>query len=68
MAAMTSPYEMVSAGAPGVFSGVLSSENGLYSIAVTNDGITLNGPVQTLRITGSEICTQVPLSRCGGGL
>lgn len=57
------------AGPPGIFSGVFSSENGLYSIAVTNDGITLNGPVQTLRITGTEIALEgidLEISMTGG--
>jgi len=43
------------AGPAGVFSGVLSSPNGLYSIAVADDGITLTGPVQSIQLTGAEI-------------
>jgi uncharacterized Zn-binding protein involved in type VI secretion len=31
-------------GEPGTFSGVFTSDNGLYSISVTNDGIVLSGP------------------------
>jgi hypothetical protein len=43
------------AGPAGVFSGVLSSPNGLYSIAVADDGITLTGPVQSIQLVGAEI-------------
>lgn len=57
------------AGPPGAFGGVLSSQNGLYSIAVTNDGITLQGPVQSILLTGTGVVVtgvDLELSMAGG--
>jgi hypothetical protein len=57
------------AGPPGVFGGVLCSQNGRYSIAVANDGITLQGPVQSIQLTGTGVVVtgvDLELSMAGG--
>jgi len=42
-------------GAPGVFTGTLTSPNGAYSISVTDTGIVLRGPGATASLVGSDI-------------